>query len=120
MSPLRWNKGTGISAESARHESDPALAALCRFKRVVSFFDKRACGRGASASCGNRSIQPRSVVFAGGLRFIKKLSARAAETLNHARNEFTPDVENLFIDSFIELHWGSRDDGAKFAFTAPK
>ena len=54
------------------------------------------------------------------IRHVKKLPARAAETLNHARNEFSPDVENLFVDSFIELRWGSRDDGGKFAFTAPK
>ena len=113
---------TFAALESARHEADPALADLCRFKRVVSFL---AGGRVDEAE----ALLPRSektpsspaVQYSrAAIRFVKKLPARAAETINHARGEFSPDVENLFVDSFIELRWGSRDDSGKFSFVAPK
>ncbi len=108
--------------ESARREVDPALADLCRFKRVVSFL---AGGRVDEAE----ALLPRSekgpsspaVQYSrAAIRHIKKLPARAAATITQARAEFSPDVENLFVDSFIELQWGSRDDGGKFAFVASK
>lgn len=108
--------------ESARHEADPALADLCRFKRVVSLL---AGGRVDEAE----ALLPRSekgpsspaVQYSrAAIRHVKKLPARAAATINQARAEFSPDVENLFVDSFIELQWGSRDDGGKFAFVASK
>lgn len=113
---------TFAEIESARHEADPALADLCRFKRVVSLL---AGGRVDEAE----ALLPRSekgqsspaVQYSrAAIRHVKKLPARAAATINQARAEFSPDVENLFVDSFIELHWGSRDDSGKFAFVGSK
>lgn len=120
----RYDEGERAFAalESTRREADPALADLCRFKRVVSFL---AGGRVEEAE----ALLPRSekgpsspaVQYSrAAIRFVKKLPARAAETINHARTEFSRDVENLFVDSFIELNWGSRDSEGKFSFAASK
>ena len=108
--------------ESGKRETDPALADLCRFKRVVCFL---ASGRIEEAE----ALLPRSekgpsspaVQYSrAAIRFVKKLPARATETINHARTEFSRDVENLFVDSFIELNWGSRNAEGKFSFAASK
>lgn len=113
---------TFAAVESVKRDADPALADLCRFKRVVSFL---AGGRVDEAEAllpkAEKGPSSPAVQYSrAAIRHIKKLPARAAETLNHARGEFSPDVENLFVDSFIELRWGTRDDSGKFAFVASK
>ena len=113
---------TFAAIESARREADPALADLCRFKRVVSFLAGGRVGEAEALLPGSEKgpSSPAVQYSRAAIRHIKKLPLRAAETINHARGEFSPDVENLFVDSFIELQWGSRDESGKFAFTASK
>ena len=113
---------TFAAIESGRREADPALADLCRFKRVVSYL---ASGRveeaeGLLPKAEKGPSSPAVQYSRAAIRHVKKLPARAAETINHARSEFSPDVENLFVDSFIELHWGNRDDTGKFTFVPSK
>ena len=113
---------TFAAIESAKREADPALADLCRFKRVVSFLaGARVAEAEALLPRAEKGPSSAAVQYArAAIRHVKKLPMRAAETINHARKEFSPDVENLFVDSFIELRWGSRDDSGRFAFSDSK
>lgn len=113
---------TFAAIESARREADPALADLCRFKRVVNLLAGARVSEAEALLPRSESgpSSPAVQYSRAAIRFVKKLPARAAETINHARTEFSADVENLFVDSFIELGWGRRDDSGKFAFVAAK
>jgi tetratricopeptide (TPR) repeat protein len=106
--------------EATKREPDPALADLCRFKRVVC---RLALGNVEEAE----TLLPRSekapsspaVQYSrAAIRFARNYQARAVETIQQARKEFPEGVENLFVDSFIELRWGHRDEQGKFAFAA--
>jgi predicted Zn-dependent protease len=104
--------------ELSRRPVDPAFADLCRFKRVICLLAKGAIDK-AEALLPSEDPQPSSPAVQysrASILHAKKDAGAAANAIEQARKDFEPDVENLFVDSFIELGWGIRDAKGQFAF----
>ncbi len=104
--------------EAAQREADPALSDLCRFKRVVC---KLALDQLAEAEkllpILEKTVSSPAVQYSrAALLYAQKHFERASEAIGEARNTFSPGVENLYVDSLIELRWGSRDSAGQFSF----
>jgi tetratricopeptide (TPR) repeat protein len=107
--------------ELQRHAGDPATADLCRFKRVICDLSLGAIEE-AEALLPKAEETPASpaVQYArAAIEHVKKSEPAAAAALAAARQEFSAEVENLYVDSFIELGWGARTEAGQFAFSAP-
>jgi len=110
------------SIESTLRETDPALADLCRYKRVVC---RLALGSSKDAeallpSTEDGPASPAVQYSRAAIRFAHRDAAGAQKALEEARNQFSVDVENLYADSLIELRWGARDESGKFVFVPVK
>ncbi len=95
--------------ESSRRDIDPALADLCRYKRVVCLL---ALGLNDQANAllpaSSEGVSSPAVQYArAALSFARKDRPAAVAAIQQARKDFSPDVENLYTDSLIELRWGS-------------
>jgi len=110
------------AVESQRSGADPALADLCRFKRVVCL---------AAAGLPDRAEQllpkaddtppsPAVQYSRAAIQYVKKAYLRAGSSVEAARKKFSPEVESVFTDSFVELGWGTRTKAGQFNFSAAK
>jgi tetratricopeptide (TPR) repeat protein len=106
--------------ESSRREMDPALADLCRYKRVVCLL-ALGLNEQANALLPAPSDGPSSpaVQYArAALSFARKDRSAAVAAIERARKDFSPEVENLYTDSLIELRWGERNPAGEFTFVS--
>lgn len=123
--------------EATQSQTDPALADLCRFKRVICLLALRKIQvvekmmppppekKESSTAPLNeqQEVAPQSpaVMYSqSAIQFFKGQLADANQTIAIARKQFTPETENLFVDSFIEMEWGGRGAEGTFAFAAKK
>ena len=108
--------------EALKREADPALADLCRYKRVVC---RLALGKTPEAEAllpadGAAPASPAVQYSRAAVSYARQDFKAAAAAIEDARARFSPDVENLYVDSLIELRWGGRDAEGKFGFVARK
>jgi tetratricopeptide (TPR) repeat protein len=112
------------SVESARRAADPKVADLCRYKRIVCRLADGASD-GAEALLADAGPPPSgpanpAVQYArAAIRFTQRDLSGATEAIGQARAQFSPDVENLYVDSLVELRWGRRAEDGKFEFLSP-
>jgi len=103
--------------DELERDHDPALADLCRFKRVMCLLAAGLIDRAASllpAQSDPNYGSPAMRYGAAAVSYARKDFAAANSIIASTRAEMGEDVENLFADSFIELRWGGRDDGGNF------
>ncbi len=109
--------------ESAQRETNPAVADLCRYKRVVSLLAAGSPDKAKALLPPPSDTPPSAAVrYAGAaVDFSQKNVTKANSEIEEARRAFSAEVESLYVDSFIELHWGTRDSAGHFNFSsAPK
>lgn len=103
--------------DTLERDSDPALADLCRFKRIMCLL---AAGRLDLAAKllpeqGDPSVGSPAMRYAlAAICYSRKDYAEADSIIQEERQEMGEDVENLFGDSFIELRWAARDASGNF------
>jgi predicted Zn-dependent protease len=97
---------------------DPAVADLCRYKRVLAFL---AMGKTSAADLlvpplreGNES--PALSYSRAAQAYVAKNIVKAVQLLEDARVRFPEGVDTLYTDSLVELHWGQRDPQGHFIF----
>lgn len=106
--------------EAAENDRDIAIGDLCRYKRIICLIAGRMNGR------ADEMLQTQSKTPAGSRRWIeyaqlalaysKGEPAAANEMLEAMRKKGDLEIEDLYLDSFIELTWGERDTKGKFRF----
>jgi Flp pilus assembly protein TadD len=104
--------------EEFTSQRDPAVADLCRFKRILSLL---AQGKHSAAEIFVPPVRepnesPALTYARASLAFAKKDLASAKTFLDDAQTRFSTGVANLYTDSLVELHWGQRDSGGRFFF----
>jgi tetratricopeptide (TPR) repeat protein len=106
------------AVEQLTSQRDPAVADLCRFKRLLSLL---AQGKIQAAEVFVPPVQepgesPALTFSRATVAFAKKDHAAANRFLADAYARFTTGVTNLYSDSLVELHWGQRDPEGRFHF----
>jgi Flp pilus assembly protein TadD len=103
--------------DALERDRDPALADLCRFKRVMCLLAAGVPELAAKLIPGKddpSAGSPAMRYCAAAICYAKKDYASADLIIREIRQEIGVNVENLFADSFIELQWGSRDENGVF------
>lgn len=104
--------------ERLRSPQDPAVADLCRFKRVVCYL----CEGDLSAAellvppVKEEFESPALYYARATLEFAKKNQETATKMLAEARSHFSLQVEGLYTDCLVEMRWGQREPDGQFAF----
>jgi tetratricopeptide (TPR) repeat protein len=97
---------------------DPAVADLCRFKRIMCFL---SAGKLTAADLlvpplQENSESPALCYARAALAWAKHHTTKAVQLLEDAHTRFSEPVENLYTDSLVELRWGQRDETGRFFF----
>jgi len=107
-----------VAVETQTSGRDPAVADLCRFKRVVCLL----CAGNLKAAdllvppLQENSESPALCYARATLEYAKQNTTKAIQLLDDARTRFSEGVDNLYTDSLVELRWGQRDEAGKFFF----
>jgi tetratricopeptide (TPR) repeat protein len=104
--------------EDFTSQRDPAVADLCRFKRILCLL---AEGKIPAAELIVPPIRepaesPALTYARAAIAFSKRDDTTAKAMLGDAQARFSLGVANLYTDSLVELHWGQRDSEGRFYF----
>ena len=106
--------------ETDRRPVDPAVADLCRFKRVMCLLAAGQIPQAEVLLPEARSetgpASPAVQYSRAAIRLARKDRPGATAAFARARQDFSSDVENLYADSFLELHWAAKNDAGQIEF----
>ncbi len=107
-----------LAVEDMTSGKDPAVADLCRFKRVISLLCVDQVGAaGLLVPPLQENFESPALCYARAtLEYAKQNTTKAIQLLEDARTRFSEGVDNLYTDSLVELRWGQRDEAGKFYF----
>lgn len=107
--------------EQDRSGVDAPVADLARFKRVACLLaqTKLPAADLLVPPIQENNESPALYYSRAMIRWVRKDIPGATKLLSEARTHFSPDVDNLYTDTFVEFGWGRRDETGQFVF-APK
>ncbi len=105
--------------EEERSAVDAPVSALARFKRVACLLGQRQVMAAALLVPPVREAEeiPAFYYARAMIEWVRKDPQAANKLLSEARSKFPPSVDDLYTDTFVELHWGRRDESGKFSFS---
>ncbi len=106
------------AVEKERSAVDAPVADLARFKRVACLL---AQGNFLAAQLLVPPVQegkesPALSYSRAMILWVRKDVAGAARVMEEARKQFSPSVDDLYTDTFVELNWGVREASGQFKF----
>jgi tetratricopeptide (TPR) repeat protein len=104
--------------EDARRQSDPAVADLCHYKRIICRLAAGSIDEAEAILPSEETVPPNPVAFFGKavILFAKKDIEGADKAIDDASKHFSLEAEKLYLDSLLELKWGARAPSGKFHF----
>ena len=105
--------------ELDRGATDAPVAALAHFKRIACLVGEGKVLQAELLLPPIREGQESpSVYYARAmLKWVRKEPLVAIKLLEDARTRFSPAVDDLYTDTFVELKWGRRDPAGAFVFS---